>query len=229
MSDVEDLDLDLLPGEKEPGQEDSAEAVGESGEPRGWQSAAGFDNRRTGGRADARALSAAFWAGWLEHKDYLWQLALRWMSGNRADAEDLLSRACLKAHDRYLRDAHRIRTLRPWLARLLHNACMDEHRRRQVRGRMSEQFHPEQLESLALGSTGRVEPEARFDTGEDMTAAMDVIMDMPIRLRTPFVLRFIYQYSNQEIARHLELTEVNVRKRIQLGRTLVRSRLDCNG
>src|SRR5690606_38900790 len=76
-----------------------------------------FDNRRTGPGPSAAALSAAFWRGWADYKDYLGQLALRWMSGNRADAEDILSRACIKAHDRYLRDAARIRNLRSWLAR----------------------------------------------------------------------------------------------------------------
>ncbi|MDA5193175.1 RNA polymerase sigma factor [Govanella unica] len=217
MGNTEDLEFDDMV--QSDGDEDQDEI-------RPWRPALSFDNRRTGGPADAKTLSAAFWTGWLEHKDYLWQLAMRWMSGNRADAEDLLSRSCIKAHDRYLRDAHRIRRLRSWLARLLHNACMDEHRRRQVRVRVVDQFHPDQIEYLALGGSPVVEPEARLDAEEDMTAAMTVIMDMPERLRTPFVLRFIYQYSNQEIARHLELTEVNVRKRIQLGRTLVRGRLE---
>lgn len=193
-----------------------------------WRADPPFDNRRTAGAADAKSLSAAFWTGWLAHRDYLGQLALRWMSGNRADAEDLLSRACLKAHDRYLRDASRIRNLRPWLARLLHNACMDEHRKRQVRGHAFEQFHPDQIGYLALTQNAPAEPEARFDSGEDIDAAIAAIMDMPVRLRMPFVLRFIYQYSNQEIARHLALTEVNVRKRIQLGRSLVRGRLEIN-
>lgn len=185
-----------------------------------------FAHSGLGTTKSSAQLSADFWSGWLQYKDYLWQLALRWMSGNRSDAEDLLSRACLKAHDRYLRDANRIRNLRPWLARLLHNACMDEHRRRQVRGSIGDKFHPEQLEHLSLGSINKADPEGRFDTDTDMTETLTAIMDMPIRLRVPFVLRFIYQYSNQEIARHLELSEVNVRKRIQLGRSLVRARLE---
>lgn len=222
MTQVDDLDYDDLL------EQDGTEQEGLGAAAKPWRADPAFDNRRTGGRASAQSLSSAFWKGWIEHKSYLGQLALRWMSGNRSDAEDLLSRACLKAHDRYLRDAHRIRNLRSWLARLLHNACMDEHRKRQVRVRVFEQFHPDQIEYLALASSAPMEPEARMDATEDMTAAMDVIMEMPTRLRTPFVLRFIYQYSNQEIARHLELTEVNVRKRIQLGRTMVKERLDLN-
>lgn len=185
-----------------------------------------FDNRRTGrGGASAALLSARFWREWIEHQPYLHQLAQRWMSNNRADAEDVLSRASIKAHDRYLRDCDKIRKLRPWLARLLHNICMDEHRKRSVRHRMPDQFHPEQLEYLSILARSEPSYEDLNERSESIAAAMDTIMDMPPRLRHPFVLRFIYQYSNQEIARHLDLTEVNVRKRIQLGRTLVKARL----
>lgn len=192
---------------------------------------AAFDNRRTGAstgasQKSAAALSADFWRQWLEHKSYLLQLAQRWMSGNRADAEDILSRASIRAHDRYLRDAARIRNLRSWMARVLHNLCMDEHRKRVVRGRMLQQFHPEQLEYLAVQSRMPAAPEQQAEQGDEISAAMTAIMDMPPRLRHPFVLRFIYQYSNQEIARHLLLSEVNVRKRIQLGRSLVRGQLE---
>lgn len=191
---------------------------------------AAFDNRRIGaGEGSAARRSAEFWRGWMEHKSYLSQLALRWMSGNHADAEDLLSRACIKAHDRYLRDAAKIRKLRPWLARLLHNVCMDEHRKRAVRNRMAEQFHPEQLEHLAIQTSPARPHDENSDLAEAVSTAMDAIIAMPDRLRHPFVLRFIYQYSNQEIARHLALTEVNVRKRIQIGRGLVRERLGEQG
>ncbi|SRR5690606_16180892 len=201
----------------------------DGGRPRGGREIPRLDNRRTGpGEGSARMRSAAFWQGWMEHKNYLLQLALRWMSGNHADAEDLLSRACLKAHDRYLRDAPRIRKLRPWLARLLHNVCMDEHRKRAVRNRVAEQFHPEQLEHLAIQTRAARPHDEQNDVAEAVSTALDAIIAMPNRLRHPFVLRFIYQYSNQEIARHLALTEVNVRKRIQLGRSLVRERLGAS-
>lgn len=193
--------------------------------PRLRESGMAFDNRRVArAPASAAGLSNRFWHAWVEHREYLTQLAFRWMSGNRSDAEDVVSRAAIKAHDRYLRDASRIRNLRSWLARLLHNICMDEHRKRQVRHRLIHQFHPEQLEYLAL-SSNMPHPEFDLENGESMSAAMAAIFELPTRLRHPFVLRFVYQYSNQEIARHLELSEVNVRKRIQLGRSYVRRRL----
>jgi RNA polymerase sigma-70 factor (ECF subfamily) len=188
-----------------------------------------FDNRRLNrAPASAMGLSQSFWREWVGHRGYLMQLALRWMSGNRSDAEDVLSRASIKAHDRYLRDVSRIRNLRSWLARLLHNVCMDEHRKRLVRGKLMDHFHPDQLGHL---SHARNEPcpDEQIGHADSMDVTMHAIMEMPLRLRHPFVLRFLYQYSNQEIARHLALTEVSVRKRIQLGRMFVRDRLQTTG
>lgn len=188
-----------------------------------------FDNRRVGrAPASAAGLSQVFWREWVEHRTYLMHLALRWMSGNRSDAEDVLSRASIKAHDRYLRDVSRIRNLRSWLARLLHNICMDEHRKRQVRGKLMDRVQPEQLGYLASGGSAPAQDDQIGHAG-DMDITMHAILDMPVRLRHPFVLRFLYQYSNQEIARQLNLTEVNVRKRIQLGRTLVQRKLATSG
>ncbi|RMF10482.1 MAG: sigma-70 family RNA polymerase sigma factor [Alphaproteobacteria bacterium] len=184
------------------------------------------DNRRVTGKGSAEGRSQTFWRHWIDGQHSLSQLALRWMSGNKADAEDLLSRAAIKAHDRYLRDAPKIRNVQSWLARVLHNMCMDEHRRRSVRRRVVEGLQPEQASNVAF-TGGIVEnPEERLALAGSMDTAVDVIMKMPKRLRHPFVLRFIYQYSNQEIARHLDLTEVNVRKRIQLGRMMMRDHLD---
>jgi RNA polymerase sigma-70 factor (ECF subfamily) len=148
------------------------------------------------------------------------------MSGNRTDAEDALSKASLKAHDRYLRDAPRIKNLRSWFARVLHNLCMDEYRRRAVCNRVLDRLHPDQLSALVSVRAYPGDPEDQLIVEGSMESAVDVIMKMPDRLRHPFVLRFIYQYSNQEIARHLDLTEVNVRKRIQLGRVEMRKHLD---
>lgn len=184
------------------------------------------DNRRINGKGDPAHRSQEFWRHWTGFQSRLHQLALRWMSGNAADAEDLVSRAAIKAHDRYLRDAPKIENVQSWCSRLLHNLCMDEHRRRSVRHRVIEGLEPEQASNIAFTGNPVEDPETRLAIAGSMDTAVDVIMKMPKRLRHPFVLRFVYQYSNQEIARHLELTEVNVRKRIQLGRMMMREHLE---
>lgn len=171
-------------------------------------------------------LSRQFWANWLEYQPYLVKLAMRWTSSNMADAEDAVSKVALKAHDRYLQNAPGIRNMRAWLARLLHNLCMDEHRKTAVRGKIFSQLTPEQYESAALCTTAPSRQDTAAAHLQPTRLALDLIMKMPPRLRYPFVLRFVFEYSNSEIARQLELSEVNVRKRIQLGRSLVRGKLE---
>ncbi len=168
------------------------------------------------------ALGRVFWEEWLTHRRYLFCLALRWSSNNHANAEDALSRLAIKAHNRYLIDHAQIRNIRPWMSRLLHNMCMDEHRKNSVRNRAFDKLTPDQYAAAALTPSLSQLQEERSALKQPVTEAMNSIMAMPVRLRYPFVLRFIYQYSNSEIARQLGLTEVNVRKRIQLGRQLVR-------
>lgn len=176
-------------------------------------------------RLSQQELSRQFWAQWLQYREYLIRLALRWTSSNMADAEDAVSKVGLKAHDRYLRDASRIRSMRAWLSRLLHNVCMDEYRKHAVRSKIFSQLTPEQYEGAALCAPSPSKQDSAATRIQPARQAMEAIMQMPPRLRYAFVLRFIYEYSNSEIARQLELTEVNVRKRIQLGRSLVRDKL----
>lgn len=177
-------------------------------------------------RESQQELGRQFWKEWLEYRQYLIKLAMRWTSSNMADAEDAVSKVGLKAHDRYLRDAPNIRNMRAWLARLLHNLCMDEHRKTSVRGKIFSHLTPEQYEGAALCATAPSRQDNVAAQLQPTRLALDLIMKMPPRLRYPFVLRFVYEYSNSEIARQLELSEVNVRKRIQLGRSLVREKLE---
>jgi RNA polymerase sigma factor (sigma-70 family) len=180
----------------------------------------------TKSRQYQQKLSHQFWEEWLAHREYLVKLAMRWTSSNMADAEDAVSKVALKAHDHYLRDSLAIRNMRAWLARLLHNQCMDEHRKTTVRRNIFSRLTPEQYESTAICAAPPLKQDNAAGQAQPAAKALATIMEMPPRLRYPFVLRFVYEYSNSEIAEQLELTEVNVRKRIQLGRTLVRNRLE---
>ncbi|MHC5722178.1 MAG: RNA polymerase sigma factor, partial [Nostoc sp.] len=42
-----------------------------------------------------------FWQLWEQYRDYLYSRCLQWMGGNRHDAEDLFSRAMLKAWNQW--------------------------------------------------------------------------------------------------------------------------------
>lgn len=170
--------------------------------------------------------SEVFWAVWSLHREYLFSICLREMRGVRADAEDALSRAMIKAWSRLPVHASKINNLKAWLARLTHNLCVDIHRerRRQTHG----------LESID-SMTGRdyVSLAHRIATPEEMMLRREtglrlrrLIEDLPSNLSQPFKLHFFYDTSYVDIAARLNLTNDNVRKRIQQARALLRDRLN---
>ncbi|MBC6431615.1 tetratricopeptide repeat protein [Nostoc sp. HG1] len=71
-----------------------------------------------------------FWQLCEQYRDYLYSRCLQWMGGNRHDAEDLFSRAMLKAWNQWPDYKSRITKPRAWLSRLIQNLCMDLHRER---------------------------------------------------------------------------------------------------
>lgn len=169
--------------------------------------------------------AAAFWDVWNIHRNYLYSICLREMRGVRADAEDALSRVMIKARVRLPEHAGRISNLKAWLARLTHNQCVDIHRERtrQTRG-------VENIEEMA--DADYISLARRIPTPEEMVLQRErrlrlrrLIEDLPPNLGRPFVLHFLQDVSYAEIAVRLNLSDDNVRKRIQQARAFLRGRM----
>lgn len=181
------------------------------------------DSRRTG--ADRQA----FWDVWLEHREHLKRQSLRLMSGNRADAEDALSAAMLKASQKFDDYADSIVNERAWLTRLLHNACMDVYRghKRQARWVPDATLGDEPFDPLPqIAAENERSPEEIAVGRETLQQLEEQIRALPPNLRLPFVMRFLQNRSYDEIAGRLELTNCAVRKRIQLARERLRSKIE---
>src|SRR5919202_6842416 len=71
-----------------------------------------------------------FWKLWVRYQDYLYQRCLTWMKGNPTDAQEALSRASIKAWEKWQDYPGKITNPRAWLTRLTYNLCMDMHRER---------------------------------------------------------------------------------------------------
>lgn len=166
--------------------------------------------------------SSSFWQVWLQHKDCLHQQGLRLMGGNAADAEDAVNTAMLKALQRFPSLKGEILNEKAWLSRILHNVCMDIHRERQRRGESSgavdDADPPEQL-SLEPG------PDEALLTEERARQLRECIEALPPNLRKPLTMRFLQDMSYADIALQLQLTNCNVRKRIQIAYSLLREAL----
>jgi RNA polymerase sigma factor (sigma-70 family) len=179
-------------------------------------------------RRIAQGDSAAFWKVWEAYRPYLYTLCLKQMGGIHTDAEDALSRTMIKAVDRLPAHADKIRNLKAWLARLTNNLCIDMHResRREARG-------VDNIEDIAEAycqtiSTAIESPEEMVLRRETGTYLYSLIKRLPPNLYEPFVLHFFHGESYTDIAVQLDLSNDNVRKRIQQARAILREGLAKN-
>lgn len=170
-------------------------------------------------------ISSAFWQLWQLNQDYLYRCCLRWMGGNHTDAEDVLSRAMLKAWEKVRECTGVITNFRAWLTRLTHNLCIDIHRERN-RGAKK----VESLEAMTVGENFSLvsmfeTPDAGLMRKELRAFICHAIDDLQPRLREPFLLHFVQKKSYQDIAQNLRLSISNVYKRIQQARDILQKHL----
>lgn len=167
---------------------------------------------------------SAFWPLWEMHSSSLYRICLREMNSNRADAEDALAQAMMKALNKLPIFARQITNPKAWLIRLTSNHCKDIHRGRgrcqKIAGRLKridEVFHVSDMYECPTVSKKGL---SRCELEDDPQFTMN---HLPGRLREVFMLRFLREMSYKDIATRLVLTQVNVRKRIQQARAILRA------
>ena len=162
-----------------------------------------------------------FWQLWLPYEDCLQKNCLIWMNGNMEDAEDAFSQATLKAWDQLFLHADRVTHLRAWLMRFTYNFCMDIHRaknRQAIAVESIEEFSEANIvaDSLELSLLGD-ELEIRIRLA---------INALPMRLRSPFLMRFEEEMSYTDIAKKLGLSTDNAYKRISQARAILQPQVN---
>jgi RNA polymerase sigma factor (sigma-70 family) len=120
------------------------------------------------------------------------------MGGSRADAEDVVQEALVRALAG-LRATDREIALRPWLFMIVRNRAMD-HLRAPARRRS------EGPERLALLSSVDADPAAAAETAEELRAVVRAIGALPERQRLALVRRELGGESHAELADGLETT-----------------------
>ncbi len=151
-----------------------------------------------------------FWKLWVQHQDYLYQRCLSWMKGNSTDAEEALSRASIKAWEKWQDYSEEIANPKAWLTRLIYNLCMDMHRERS-----KEAIGMESIEEIALADLPVLDDERN-----------PAINALPAKVRLPFILWYEQEMSYSEIAQQLALSPEKVRKRVQQARTILKKQLN---
>ena len=166
-----------------------------------------------------------FWQLWLSYQDDFYNLCRKWMGGNCHDAEDALNQAMLKAWNEWKKSANKITYPKAWLTRIIHNLCMDVHRKRKREATGIENIddikfaeHQEFAASVEI-------PESNILTLEMGAYLHHKIESLPDRLRHPFILHCCQDKSYQDVAKQLTISEDNVRKRILEARKILQKQL----
>ena len=165
-----------------------------------------------------------------ECMDSLYTTACR-MTGNSADAEDLVSDSVIKAWQSIhsLEDKSRFR---PWLFRIMHNGFISRYRKKSIRPvESSYDEHPDEQDEFEVTSLLIEQsddfllwwgnPEREFINtlmGEEI---MKAIGTLPEAFRTTVILINVEGFSYDEAAEILNVPEGTIRSRMKRGRTLL--------
>lgn len=145
----------------------------------------------------------------------LWGLCYR-MTGNAADAEDLVQETFVRALEHPPRRTDE--PLRPWLVRVAINLSRDLLRRRRRRDYIGPWLpspvptDEASLPSFEPAASSTDSPAARYDLLESISFAFLLALEalMP-QQRAVLLLRDVFDYSTAETAAALDLTEANVK------------------
>jgi RNA polymerase sigma factor (sigma-70 family) len=175
--------------------------------------------------ADEVGGCAEFWARWIDERAFFYRMCIRWLGGNRHDAEDVLSKGALQALEYLQSHATKVQRFRPWMLRILQNLCIDA-LRGHSRTAGLRQCAPAVAAWLAGDQRAPQGPDQAMIRHEMATSLAEAAAALPPRLYEVFTMRFIDEMPYEEISLTLDISLDNARKRIQQAREAMRDELD---
>ena len=163
-----------------------------------------------------------FWEVWRDHRPKLFKLSLHRTGGHRADAEEALSTAMLRALEAFREQAPSLNNVEAWLVRIVINTCTDLLRARSRHADAPCEDDGEPATSLVPPVPS---PEQLLLEREQALLLRRHFDALPESLKRPCVLRFEHGLASPDIARELGLTPVNVRRRLLLAYQQLRAAL----
>jgi RNA polymerase sigma factor (sigma-70 family) len=167
--------------------------------------------------------SDLFWSIWQNHSAFLAQRSVRLSGGNRADAEDALSNAMLRAVQSF--STQDVQNPRAWLLRILHNIAMDTHRQNGRHLPVDEISGEPPTPAASFDQKTEPTPEETLAQTQFNRALQAALRQLPGDYLTPLMLH-LDDVPDDEIARRLNISQALVRKRRQLAKERLRQLLN---
>lgn len=163
------------------------------------------------------AQDSAFAAVALPHLDAAFNLA-RWLTGNRADAEDVVQEAMVRALTYF--PSFRGENARAWLLRIVRNTAYGALKARQG-DRYAARAGEGTADAIDTIPDPADDPETALIRSDELNRIDGIIARLPLELRETLVLREIEEMSYREIA-HVTASPIGtVMSRLWRARRLV--------
>lgn len=133
--------------------------------------------------------------------------------GNESDAEDVTQEVFLRAF-RALPGFREKSSVSTWLHRIAINAASDFMKKDIRNTQLDERLDGGRLEMLVQALRNNGNPEVTYLNRELNEAIQRALMELPVKLRTVFILRVIEGYSYKEISDILEISIGTVESRL---------------
>ncbi|MBD1583135.1 RNA polymerase sigma factor [Pseudoalteromonas sp. S16_S37] len=158
-----------------------------------------------------------FWGVWAEYNERVLSCCYKWLHNDSGMIEDAMALTREKAYQAYGNNAGNIENTFAWLCRIAHNVCMDVHRlnskENDLVGIVSSS--PSQFYFSENYSPTLENDYERHDLYQQLSHAIN---NLPNDLKQAIQYKFIYEMEYAEIAEQLQISQENVRKRVQLAR-----------
>lgn len=155
------------------------------------------------------------------HRAALARLCVFWTRGNGADADDLLSDACLRTIEALRRGSDGVVAVRAWWSVIIGNLGRDRLRARSRRPWDSGAPHGAAVEAVADAAP---DSERLFAARRELSTVLRLLNRIPAAQRAALVARGAGN-DYTEIAVRLGTSPANARKLVQLGRAALRLRM----
>lgn len=144
-----------------------------------------------------------------KYSNYVFAIALRISAGNHALAEDICQNTFLKSF-RYLKSYDSRKPFKSWLASIAIRCAIDQCQK--------EQKHIQSITQIQEEDEGHLQ--------YDDNAFFKMIRPLSSYDRSLFVLKYLYQYSNAEIAAVLDTNENTVKSKIHRNLKQLKDEID---
>lgn len=158
-----------------------------------------------------------------EHQDYLYSFVLS-MTGNPETAQDITAKAFLKAYLAFSKFKKNC-SFKTWVTTVAINLIKNHRRDRKPISSIDDEFEETGIQPVDLDVT----PSDSVVICENKSRMQKALNALPLQYKTFIVLRFLKDFSYEEIAQTTNVPVTTVRNRIHQGKQILKELFQKEG